>query len=178
MTTRRAPWLAVTVSAIVGLAGCAPSGPNGQEETPVTQTSSPSSLTWEEAKSSTQATERDIVSRIPADEVAAVDQREKGTLFSCSDGGHSWLGGTTVTLVPGVKAEDVVRGLEAGFADDRFDIRTRQDIDGDYEVQLLAKSDGRENYIIARYKADDTISISSASPCFTLPDDVYPGGTF
>ncbi|KTR95522.1 hypothetical protein NS220_05750 [Microbacterium testaceum] len=122
--------------------------------------------------------ERDIVSRIPADEVAAVDQHEKGTLFSCIDGGHSWLGGTMVTLVPGVNAEDVVRAIEAGFAGDRFDIRTRQDIDGDYEVQLVAQTDDRENYIIARYKADDTISISSASPCFTLPDGVYPGGEF
>lgn len=178
MRVRPAPWVALTVAAIIVLSGCAPSAPNDQEETPVTQTSSPSSLTWQQAKASTQATEREIISLIPADEVAAVDQPEKGVLFSCADGGHAWLGRTTVTLVPGVRAEDVVRTLETEFTGDRFDSRTRRDIAGEYEVQFLAKNDDRENYIVARFKADDTISISSASPCFTLPDGVYPGGEF
>ncbi|BAJ75782.1 hypothetical protein MTES_2818 [Microbacterium testaceum StLB037] len=144
----------------------------------MTQSPSPSPLTWEEAKASTQATEREIVSLIPAEEVAAVDQLPEGSLLSCNEGGHAWLGGTKVTLVPGVHAEDVVRALETRFTDGRFDIRTRRNIDGDYEVQLLATSNERENYIISRYKADDTIDISSASPCFTLPEGVYPGGTF
>ena len=81
----------------------------------MTQSTSPSSLTWEEAKASTQATEREIVSLIPADQVAAVDQLPEGSLFSCSAGGHAWLGGTKVTLVPGANAEDVVRTLETQF---------------------------------------------------------------
>lgn len=86
------------------------------------------------------------MSLIPADQVAAVDQLPEGSLFSCSAGGHAWLGGTKVTLVPGANAEDVVRTLETQFTDGRFDIRTRRNIDDDYEIQLLATSNDRENH--------------------------------
>lgn len=143
----------------------------------MTQTSSPSGLTWEDAKASTQAMENGIVARIPADQISAVDQMSTGILFSCSNDRHVWKGGTTVTLVPGVDAEDVVRSLEASFADDRFAIRTRQDVNWNYEVQLIAR-DGEENYLFSRDKSGDTLSIDSTSACFTLPAGVYPGGDF
>jgi len=143
----------------------------------VTQTNSPSGLTWEDAKASTQAMEKEIVARIPSAEVSAVDQMSTGILFSCSDDRHVWKGGTTVTLVPGVDAEAVVRSLEDSFANDRFDIRTRQDFDGNYEVQLVAP-DGEENYLFSRDRGGDTLSIRSTSACFTLPAGVYPGGDF
>ncbi|SJN09850.1 hypothetical protein FM113_07390 [Leucobacter sp. 7(1)] len=47
---------------------------------------------------------------------------------------------------------------------------------GQYELQLVAQ-DGVENYIIAEGEPG-TLRIASGSPCFVLPEDTYPGGTW
>ncbi|WZH35747.1 MAG: hypothetical protein PIR02_13330 [Microbacterium enclense] len=167
--------MATVIALAVTLSGCTtpqePAQQPTQEETPVAD------MTWQDAKAATQATETEIAGRIPADEVASVAQLPEGTLISCGDGGHSWNGSTTVTLRDGVDADEVVRALEPQFAGGEYDVRTRSNIAGKYEVQLVAP-DRTENYIIAEDVTPGTVRISSASPCFTLPDGVYPGGTF
>ena len=95
----------------------------------------------------------------------------------CGRRSHSWNGSTIVTLRNEVDAEEVVTALEPQFAGGPFDVRTRRNIADKYEIQLVAP-DRTENDIIAEGVTPGTIRISSASPCFTLPDGVYPGGTF
>jgi len=166
---------AFVIGLTLALSGCAapqqPTQQPTQKDTPVAE------MTWQDAKAATQATETEIAGRIPADKVADIAQTPEGTLTSCGDGGHSWNGSTTVTLRNGVDAEEVVTALEPQFAGGPFDVRTRRNIADKYEIQLVAP-DLTENYIIAEDVTPGTIRISSASPCFTLPDGVYPGGTF
>lgn len=135
------------------------------------------SLTWEEAKTATQATELEIADLVPAEYVVSMVQKPTGTLFSCDDGQHTWYGSTAIALTPDADAEQIVRTLESHFRDDeRFDVRNRRDVVDEYEIQLMSP-DTAETYVIGPDGAA-ALLISSGSPCFTLPDDVYPGGKF
>ncbi|WP_157540775.1 hypothetical protein [Microbacterium sp. XT11] len=134
------------------------------------------SLTWEDAKRDTQAMETEIATRIPSDAVVTVTQNPTGVLFSCDQDKHRWMGKTTVVVTPGTEVESVVRGLEDRYRGGRFEVSTRTDIGGFYEVHLKSPQTA-EGYIISEGDSR-TIWIHSSSPCFTLPDDVYPGGKF
>ena len=135
-------------------------------------------LTWEEAKAETQKTELEIAELIPATDVVSVVQKPTGTLFSCDAEQHTWYGSTTIEIAPDADAEEIVRALESHFREGkRFDVRTRRDVVGEYELQLMSPETA-ETYIIGPDDGGATIRIGSGSPCFTLPDDVYPGGTF
>lgn len=91
---------------------------------------------------------------------------------------HTWYGSTTIEIAPDTDAEEIVRALESHFREGkRFDVRTRRDVVGEYELQLMSPETA-ETYIIGPDDGGATIRIGSGSPCFTLPDDVYPGGTF
>lgn len=140
-----------------------------------------SSLTWEEAKASAQATAVQIVALIPADEVVSVDQHKTGSLFSCDEKRHRWTGITYVTLVPGAKIEAVVKQMEKGLGalfseDEDFKISNYRDMFDEYTVTAESPTTG-ESYLFGQ---DDsvTISIDSWSECFTLPEGTYPGGSF
>ena len=136
-----------------------------------------SSLTWEAAKAATQAMELEVAAVIPQQVVVSIEQNPKGSLFSCDDDQHRWKGATTVTLVPGTEVEPIVKEMEAHFRDDdRFEVRTRVNIADKYKVQLMSPETAA-NYIFGRDEAD-TIRIDSGSACFTLPEGVYPGGSF
>ncbi|WP_301111461.1 hypothetical protein [Microbacterium sp.] len=135
-------------------------------------------MTLEEAKSEAQAMELEIAALIPADVVANVVQKPEGTLFSCDDAQHRWKGLTTVALVPGTEVEMVVKGVEAQMADDdRFEMRSWVDPAGEYTVQLTSPETAA-NFIFGEGIEEGTIDIDSGSKCFTLPEGVYPGGTF
>ena len=150
------------------MAGCSP-----VKEEPVVD----SSLTWEEAKAQSQAMELEIAALVPTESVVSIEQNSKGSLFSCDDDQHRWKGATTVTLAPGTQIEAMVKEMEAHFRSDaRFEIRTRLNIADKYDVQLMSPETA-ENYIFGRDEAD-TIRIDSGSACFTLPEGVYPGGSF
>ncbi|MFK0403792.1 hypothetical protein ACIQTT_15800 [Microbacterium sp. NPDC090225] len=84
---------------------------------------------------------------------------------------------TTVTVAPGTDIDEVVRAIEHTFTDDpRFEISTRTDGGGAYELHLTSPSSA-EGYLVGEL-GEDTIQIDGGSACFILPDDVYPGGTF
>lgn len=164
--------VSVVVVAALGLAGCA------QPETRLKERES--RVTWEEAKAAAQARELEIVALIPSDEVAQVDQHEKGGLFSCSETQHRWKGITDVTLVPGADAEAVTKRMEdrviGSFPADDFEVSSYRGITDKYVAVLESPATG-EGYLFGEGEPG-TISIDSWSVCFTLPEGVYPGGDF
>ncbi|MBO9626198.1 MAG: hypothetical protein J7484_07470 [Microbacterium sp.] len=145
--------------------------------TPHEETESVNELTWQEAKAEAQEMATEIAAQIPRNIVLNTDQRETGVLMNCDNERQSWTGATTVALTPGTMAESVVRDLQSHFEnDERFSHRTRRDIAGAYELQLMSRT-SEASYIVAE-DAPGTIRISAWSPCFRLPEGVYPGGKF
>ncbi len=136
-----------------------------------------SELTWQEAKTKAQEMEREIAALIPEDKVVKVDQDETGLLFSCSGTQHNWTGSTIVALSKGTEGESFVKAIEAHYQDSRYDIKTRLDIAGEYEVQLRSP-DSAESYLISGGWDPNAIRISSGSACFTLPEGVSSRGEF
>lgn len=168
MNGGRAKLTALMLATVSVVAGCSN---QPAEEEGVTM-----SLSWQEAKAEAQSMEIQIVSVLPEDSVEAVEQKTEGILLSCSKGEHNWNGATTVTLGPGADPETLIRFIEDEYRESSYQIRTRLNIVGQYEVQLFAAGTA-ESYIIAE-DAPGTIRIASGSRCFMLPDDVYPGGLF
>ncbi|MEC5191971.1 MULTISPECIES: hypothetical protein [unclassified Arthrobacter] len=135
-------------------------------------------LTWQEAKAKAQAMELEIAALIPKGTVTSIDQKKTGVLLSCNKTQHNWNGSTTVTVAEGTKIEPIVKDIEAHYQSGAFGVRNRLDIGGYYEVQMIARSGSGENYIVAEGLAPNEIRIDSGSLCFTLPEDIYPGGDF
>lgn len=159
------------VLALLVVAACVSCSPENRDE-PVDE-----SLTWEQAKAATQAVSREIADLIPAAVVVDIVQRETGSLFSCHESSHRWKGVTSVTVTPGTDVDEIVHDIEHAFSDDsRFEISTRTDSAGAYELHLTSPSSA-EGYLVGEL-GEDTIQIDGGSACFILPDDVYPGGAF
>ncbi|GAA3592197.1 hypothetical protein GCM10022198_15180 [Klugiella xanthotipulae] len=118
----------------------------------------------------------EIVETIPKDMVARVVQDGTGILLRCGETQQNWNGATTVTVVAGIEIETAIKAIENHYQNSEFTVGNRLDVSGHYEVGLVAP-DEMENYLIGE---DDpnTIRIDSGSTCFTLPEGVYPGGTF
>lgn len=170
--TRGRQWslaIAIVFLPIFALAACATGDPEMND-----------SLTWQEAKRSAQQTEDEIVALITPDQVASVEQRAEGTLLSCNGTEHQWSGRTTVTLAPGADVEALVRTISEHYRETGTLLTPEEydDINGDLTVQLVA-ADRKENYLVGTgVQNPEQLEVSSFSACFTLPDDVYPGGVF
>jgi hypothetical protein len=159
------------VLAVLMLAGCVGCSPQNGDD-PVDE-----SLTWEQAKAATQTVSREIAELVPEAVIVDIVERETGSLFSCDESSHRWKGVTTVTVTPGTNIDAIVRDIENSFSDDsRFEISTRTDSGGAYELHLTSPSSA-EGYLVGEL-GEDTIQIDGGSACFILPDDVYPGGAF
>ncbi len=144
---------------------------------PIERTDNISTLTWEKAKADTQQMELAISNLIPPSAVLNVTQQEKGGLFRCGGDQHRWEGATTVAVTSDADIDAIVMKLERHYAgESRFIVSTRRNIADQYELQLVDPHT-TENYIIAEF-GTDAIRIASSSPCFTLPEGVYPGGDF
>lgn len=170
----------IALASVLALTGCTapdsnvsdPPGTTDQQEEKMN-----SDLTWEEAKAATQEMELEIANLIPTELVVSIDQKAKGVLLSCDETRHSWTGATTVTLSSGADIESIVKDIEAHYREAGTEISVDRSVSGNYRIQLLLPSQG-ENYIIAKDIEDDHLRIASGSACFTLPEDVYPGGEF
>ncbi|HEY0246766.1 MAG TPA: hypothetical protein VGC45_00765 [Gryllotalpicola sp.] len=143
--------------------------------------SSPSgaALSWQLAKSTTQATEKKIAGQLDADLVAAVKQQEKGTLLPCdSTAPWQWAGGTTVTFTRPTEPKPILEELQKKWsAEPGFTASLITDsVDGSPELSLHRNP--VEGYVIAPTKGDAGLEISSFSQCFTLPEDEDPGRSF
>ncbi|MET3901745.1 hypothetical protein [Paenarthrobacter sp. 4246] len=176
--------MALLLAGAMVLAGCAGSPGGTHIEPPVTTATktqgepTKAELTWQEAKAKAQAMELEIAALIPKGTVVSIDQKKKGVLLSCNKTQHKWKGSTTITVADGTKINSIVKDIEAHYQSGLFGVRNRLDIGGSYEVQMIARSGSGENYIVAEGLAPNQIDIDSGSPCFTLPEGIYPGGDF
>ena len=136
-----------------------------------------SELTWQEAKAHTQAIQLEIVALIPKDAVISIDQKKKGVLLSCDKTQHKWKGSTTITVADGTKFDSIVKDIEAHYRANGLKVSADADIDGMILVQIDPPAPG-ENYLVGGGVKPDEIWIDSGSPCFTLPEGIYPGGDF
>jgi hypothetical protein len=135
-------------------------------------------LTWQEAKRQTQATELEIASMIPEDQVVSLEQPTKGILLSCDSDRHQWAGFTRVALIAGADVDGIVRVLADAFRDrGEYTVKSYTDITDRDKFQLIAQN-REETYIVGPGIDRGNIEIDSGSACFTLPEDVYPGGDF
>jgi hypothetical protein len=137
-----------------------------------------SSLSLEQAKHAAQKMEDTIAGLVPDEYVANSEQAPKGTLLSCSKDSYQWSGQTDVYLEG---SPDVDRILDR--------IADHWKGDPDYTIDRKPATDGRPRvtlvgahgavYLVGPTNTQDArLQIWSASPCFRLPEDVYPGGTF
>ncbi|WP_152030894.1 hypothetical protein [Agromyces aureus] len=151
------------------LVGCAPDGGALDDD-----------LTWQDAKSEAQQTQREIADLIDADQVIARDEPADGILLSCDATRHQWSGRIVLTLSESADADALARSVADRFREsDRFVVREQEDApEGSPIIIQLIAPDNEENYIVAPYPASDELHITSASECFVLPEGVYPGGTF
>ncbi|WP_187976585.1 hypothetical protein [Mycetocola sp. JXN-3] len=134
-------------------------------------------LTWEQAKGDSQRMELEIADLVPKEVVVSIEQREKGSLFSCTATEHNWNGSTIVRLVPGTAIDPITRVLGEHYRESKWSVNGYIDMAGDYMVQLTSRPRG-ESYLFGAGVKPDTIRVGSSSKCFTLPEDVYPGGSF
>ena len=82
-----------------------------------------------------------------------------------------------VTLAKDAEEEPIVKAIEAHYQNSHFTVETDINVSGNYRVQLFYP-DSAESYLVSAGWDTDTIRISSGSPCFALPEGVYPGGDF
>jgi hypothetical protein len=171
------------VAASIGLAACAepPNGGSTESTVPTaTQTQGEpmkAELTWQQAKAHTQAMELEIAALIPKDAVVSIDQKRKGVLLSCNKTQHNWNASTTVTVAEGTKIEPIVKDIEAHYRSRGLNVSADTDVDGKLLVQIDPPAPG-ENYLVGGGVKPNEIWIDSGSPCFTLPEGIYPGGDF
>lgn len=163
-----------TLALVLALAGCAQPQTQQPEK-------GESSVTWEEAKAAAKAKTLEIVALIPSEDVVSVDQHETGSLFSCDETRHAWIGITYVTLVSGADIEAITKQVEKQLVDllrDRgdFEVTNRRDIFDDYAVTAQSTSTA-EAYLLGASEPG-AIAIDAWSVCFTLPEGTYPGGSF
>lgn len=168
----------------IGLAGCAgpPIGSSTESTVPTAaktqEATMNAELTWQQAKAHTQAMELEIAALIPKEAVISIDQKKKGVLLSCNKTQHSWNGSTTITVTGKTKIEPILKEVETHYQIGQYEVGNRLDIRGSYEVQVSPHNTSDENYIVAEGLAPHQIRIDSGSPCFTLPEGIYPGGDF
>ena len=134
-------------------------------------------LTWQEAKAHTQAMELEIAALIPKDAVVSIDQKRKGVLLSCTKTQHNWNASTTVTVAEGTKIEPIVKDIEAHYTSRGLNVSADTDVDEKLLIQIDPPAPG-ESYLVGGGVKPNEIWIDSGSPCFTLPEGIYPGGDF
>lgn len=157
--------LVLSLGAVL-LTACAP--PDGEVS---------DNVTWQFAKKEAQATALEIAQLVPERQVASVEQNPQGVLLSCDADRHQWTGLVTVTLTEDARVPDVVAYLADHFrASDEY---TLEEYSNGSKAKFQLTSPGREeNYIVGPGINEGQLEVSAASVCFTLPEDVYPGGEF
>ncbi|WEK14903.1 MAG: hypothetical protein P0Y48_06855 [Candidatus Microbacterium phytovorans] len=135
-------------------------------------------LTLHGAKAIAQEGERDIVALIPDDLIVSVDQRPTGSLMSCTgERNYQWSGGTTVTLVGGTNRRLIIDEVVSAYERmDGWSTRDTSDAAGYAQVTIQRPLSG--GYLLSAWNDSADINVYSFSPCFHLPDDMTPHGSY
>ncbi|HWU57250.1 MAG TPA: hypothetical protein VN045_00925 [Microbacteriaceae bacterium] len=136
-----------------------------------------SSLSLEQAKHAAQKMEDTIAGLVPDEYVAKSEQAPKGTLLSCSKDSYQWSGQTDVYLEGSPDVDRILdRIADHWKGDDNYTIK--RDTAANNTPRLTLSGAHGAGYIVNPTRDNSHVQILSFSPCFRLPDDVYPGGTF
>jgi len=168
---RRQGRFIATVVAVLLISGCSMTGPN--RTLPPTSTA----VRWETAKETTQAEELAIAHQIDPAEVTSVSQNPKGTLMQCDAKTWQWTGHTAVGMKNPANMSAVLASARSYWSSQPgFTVTSEKDTNGS-PVLDIARGD-HEGYAVGPGSDGKSLWIDSYSDCFTVPDDVYPGGRF
>ncbi|WP_278101949.1 hypothetical protein AB0870_10010 [Microbacterium proteolyticum] len=171
MKRRHITALAVLVALSAVLAGCVAPGGAGVVDT---------SLTLEDAKATAMRMERELAALVPADVVASVDQDQTGVLMSCSgDRAYQWTGQTKVVLTEGATYDGAAVTENIAQTYDASDsYRTNTDLTSDGEPRAHVIGEFGQGYLVALSVDKTFVQILSFSPCFVLPEGMWPGDDY
>lgn len=138
------------------------------------------SLTVESAKKMAQDMETELTAFIPADEVAAINQRPAGVLLACSgEKTYQWTGSTTVRIVAGkrVNANEITSDIVAAYdGKDSRAATVEQTSDGEPRAHIVGPNG--EGYLVSEDPDRTGVRIASFSPCFILPEGMSPSADY
>ncbi|WEK14902.1 MAG: hypothetical protein P0Y48_06850 [Candidatus Microbacterium phytovorans] len=135
-------------------------------------------LTLHGAKAIAQEGERDIVALIPDELIISVDQRPTGSLLSCTgQRNYQWAGGTTVTVIPDTDLDAIVDDIAHAYKAKEPWTVTRRTESAGYPKYLISHPHAA-SYVVSAWTDPDQVNIYSFSPCFHLPDDMTPHGSY
>ena len=155
--------LLVSVLVLLTAAGCA-----------TTQQTERPAVDLQTAKSTTMANERDMVAVIAPEDIVGTQQNKVSNLLGCSDGGHSWTGQITVTLVPGADGDGYVRAIkDAWTGRDGWTVSQRTTAENEPVVDITNAAGYSHGLDFS--KKHNAVRVMSFSPCFTL-DPPYEYG--
>lgn len=163
--------LAAFVACALMTTGCSPSTGDASVN---------KSLSLDEAKGMAQGMEVALADFVPAAQVSAVQQNPTGVLMSCSEeGAYQWSGQTKVVLnSDGTYDGAAVVNAIARTYDGRDSYRTKTDLTTDGQPRAHVVGDYGQGYLVALSVDKTFVQILSFSPCFVLPEDVWPGGEY
>ncbi|GAA0962222.1 hypothetical protein [Frigoribacterium faeni] len=123
-----------------------------------------------EAKRIAQDIAIEVVAVVPRPLISTVEQKPKGSLLSCSNGGHHWAGHTTVEFVATL---DAVPVFEAGVRawNQREGWHAELDYMFDRSPQFVLTGPGDSVYLMSMDPDLGSAHVSSFSPCI----EVKPG---
>lgn len=127
-------------------------------------------MSLQKAKSMTQRVEREIVDGIPPELIVGKEQKERGSLLSCSDGRHHWAGHFQVTFTAGVDGTDVVEQMARRWPE-RDGYRARAEKTPMGAPRFTLTGPGQSIYMMDFSLRGDLARLSSFSPCV----EVKPG---
>lgn len=134
-------------------------------------------LTIDVAKSDTQGVESRIITRLPADMVASVEQQDQGVLLACDADSVNWAGGAIVTVQGSPDFATVLSEVKSEFdSDEKY--RATLTTDSFDEPLLEVESAAGARWLVGPMSDGTVLDISSFSPCFTTPEGMQPSDSY
>ncbi len=127
------------------------------------------------AKRMTQKAESRAIALVPAAKLREVDQFDTGAILSCSSG-YQWTGGVRAPLRSGVDGEAVQAALASAASDHGFTVTNDKLLTGKTRYKLV--DDTGVELLVTMYKRETLVNITSASPCFSLPEGFHPPSVY
>jgi predicted small secreted protein len=168
MMRRRTTAASLLLVACVALAGCGTSGGGDVDQ----------ELDVERAKRVAMEMELELAALVPSENVASLDQQQEGVLVSCEgERAYQWTGQTTVALQGAPDTEAIVNSAVSEYSErDPYTARLETTADGYPSAHVRGPHSA--GWLMTESVDGTSLEILSFSPCFRLPDDLYPGDRF
>ncbi len=158
--------LVLAALSMCAVTGCAPEGDDVN-----------TSLTIDEAKSQTQAIEKQIIDLVPAESTAEVVQQPRGVLLACDDASVTWAGGAVITVQNSPDFTAMLQEIQEAFNSDENYATTLEAANSDEPV-LTIRSGDHGLWIVGPMREGEVLDITSSSPCFPTPEGMQPSDRY